>query len=155
MEEMPETAMQRAERPEEGPKRGRGKRTLLIVILSLLGLFLIMGICGGIYAWRFHRAWKGIVIENVDLSRVSDGVYEGEFRTFHDFARVRVTVQGHRIEAMEILENSPGGGTGKMEELAQRVVASQSPDVDIISGASASSKVFLKAVENALVQSEQ
>jgi uncharacterized protein with FMN-binding domain len=60
----------------------------------------------------------------------------------------------HGIEQIEILEQSPGGNQGEMEELARQVLDEQSVEVDVVSGSSASSKVFLKAVESALSQAQ-
>ena len=135
------------------PKRS-GKKILLIVVISVLGFLIIAGVATGIFAWRFNNGWRSIVIENVDLARIPHGVYEGEAKNFHDSAKVRVTVQDHRMAAIEILKNSPSGNNDEMEQLAERIIASQSPDVDVISGSSASSKVLLKAVDNALVDAQ-
>lgn len=151
MQPTPETGM---EAPQPAGKKRGGKRTLLIVAISLVGFLVVIGIVGGIYAWRFNSGWKKIVIENVDLSRIPDGAYEGEAKNFHDSSQVRVTVQDHRVTAIDILKTSPGGNRAKMEELARRIIASQTPNVDLITGASASSKVFQKAVDNALIQAQ-
>jgi len=158
MQPTPETGM---EAPQPAGKRRGGKRTLLIAVISLVGFLVIVGIATGIFAWRFNSDWKKIVIENVGLSRIPDGAYEGEAKNFHDSSQnfhdssqVRVTVQDHSITAIDILKTSPGGNRAKMEELARRIIASQTPNVDLITGASASSKVFQKAVDNALIQAQ-
>jgi uncharacterized protein with FMN-binding domain len=136
--------------PVPTKKRSRLFKVIVIIVIVLFALFAVVGVFIGIYAWRFNRAWKSIVIEKVDLSQIPDGAYEGSYKSFHDSATVKVTVRDHQIEQIEIVKQSPGGNLSEMEELARRVVDSQSPDVDVISGSSASSKVFLKAIENAL-----
>lgn len=133
-----------------GRKRGRRFKIFLVVVIVILAVFAVLGIFVGIYAWRFNRAWKSIVIGEVDLSRIPDGAYEGSHKSFHDSSTVRVTVRDHLITDIEILKQSPGGNRGEMEELARRVVDSQSLEVDAVSGSTASSMVLLKAVENAL-----
>jgi uncharacterized protein with FMN-binding domain len=60
-----------------------------------------------------------------------------------------VTVTDHRIVDVEVVK-SPNGRAGIGQELKTWIIKSQSPAVDVVSGATADSKAFLKAVENAL-----
>jgi len=90
-----------------------------------------------------------IEIKTVDLSRRGDGVYEGRYESFPVTARVRVTVQDHKIVKIDLLEHVNGKGKDA-ETLPQRVIESQSLKVDVVSGATYSSKVILKAIETAL-----
>ncbi len=126
----------------------RGK-TIVIIFSIILGITIVILIVGGIYSWRFISGSHKIVVGNVDLSKVADGTYEGSYSFFHDSAKVRVTVADHRITDIESLS---GGGAAKNDipTLIQRILAQQSPQVDLVTGASISQKVFLKAVENAL-----
>jgi uncharacterized protein with FMN-binding domain len=140
--------------PQGETPKAKKHHILLIVGLSILGLLIVVGAVLGIYAWRFNEGQKNIVIEEVNLSRVPNGTYEGEASNFHDSAKVNVTVQDHLITEIEILKVSPSGMQAKIEDLVQRIIALQTPNVDIVSGASASSKVFLKAVDNALVPAQ-
>jgi uncharacterized protein with FMN-binding domain len=138
--------------PTTGPPKRKKHRLLLIIGLSFFGLLIVLGAFVGIYAWRFNHGWKNIAIEDVNLSRVADGTYEGQASNSHDSAQVRVAVQDHRIIDIEIVRVSPSGARDKMEKLVPRIISMQTPNVDIVTGASASSKTFLKAVENALTQ---
>ncbi len=126
----------------------RGK--IIVTILSIImGIVVIVLIVGGIYAWRFVSGSHKIVVGSVDLSQVPDGTYEGSYSFFHDSSKVRVTVADHRITAIESL-TSGGAAKSDIPTLIERVVAQQSTQVDLVTGASVSQKVFLKAVENAL-----
>jgi uncharacterized protein with FMN-binding domain len=55
----------------------------------------------------------------------------------------------HKIEYIELVKHKNGRG-GPAEIIPIKVVEAQSLDVDIVSGATSSSKVILKAIENAL-----
>ncbi len=127
-------------------KRGKVIFTILGIIM---GIVLITLIVGGIYSWRFVSGSHKIMVGNVDLSKVPDGTYEGSYSFFHASSKVRVTVADHRITAIESL-SSNGAAENDVPTLIQRIISQQSLQVDLVTGASVSQKVFLKAVENAL-----
>lgn len=126
----------------------RGK-ILVTVLAIIMGIVLITLIIGGIYSWRFVSGSHKIMVGSVDLSKVPDGTYEGSYSFFHDSSKVRVTVQDHHITAIESL-TSGGAAKNDIPTLIERVIAQQSLQVDLVTGASVSQKVFLKAVESAL-----
>jgi uncharacterized protein with FMN-binding domain len=98
-------------------------------------------------------AIKSIEIASIDLSQVKDGSYEQSEDYGLDTAKVRVAVKGGRIEGVELLEHKHGPGekhSGK--PVIERVIEKQSLQVDVVSGATGSSKVVLKAIEGALKQ---
>ncbi len=84
-----------------------------------------------------------------DLSVVADGLYRGSARLLPVFARAEVTVAGGRITDFAILRHFNGQGK-PAEALAPRVVERQTIELDAVAGATISSKVILKAGENAL-----
>jgi uncharacterized protein with FMN-binding domain len=88
-------------------------------------------------------------INEVDLSKIEDGVYTGSFGAIPVKAEVQVTVSDHKITDIKILKHDNGQGSAA-EVLPDKVVEAQSLKVDLISGATYSSKVILKAIENAL-----
>ena len=65
------------------------------------------------------------------------------------YAKVEVTVQNKEIEKIRILEHKNERGQ-VAETIVDQIVSEQKIDVDAISGATNSSKVIKKAVENAL-----
>jgi uncharacterized protein with FMN-binding domain len=96
------------------------------------------------------RAYPGI--DSIDFHAVRDGQYEG----FYDYygmanARVRVTVSGGRMTAIRLLKHFhfPFLSGAKV---TRRIAEQQSPEVDVVSGATGSSLVVKKAVELALRQ---
>lgn len=94
---------------------------------------------------------KNLQINDVDLSSIPDGTYMGTYETFPIKAQVEVTVKDHKIEAIHILEHKTGKGQGA-EAIPSKVIEAQSLEVDVIAGASHSSKIILKAIENALTR---
>ncbi|MDR0718226.1 MAG: FMN-binding protein [Treponema sp.] len=84
--------------------------------------------------------------------RLRDGVYEGTGQGYRGKIRVRVLVREAGIEDVEILDNSEDEAVGgpALEELREIVLEYGSPDVDIVSGATVSSRGFLDALEDAL-----
>lgn len=89
-------------------------------------------------------------INNVDLLRVKDGTYIGEYKAFPVGAKVKVSIENHRIKSVELIEHDHGQGDGA-EVIPKHVVDSQRLDIDVVTGATYSSKVILKAIENALI----
>ena len=88
-------------------------------------------------------------IPDVNLSKIADGVYKGSHKVFPVEAEVRVTIENHKIIGIELVKHFNGQGTAA-EVIPDRVTEAQSLKVDIVSGATYSSKVILKAIENAL-----
>ena len=126
----------------------RNKAVLIVIsVLLVIGLF-----AGGLYL-KSIRDYKAkvaaLTFDEIDLTKVEDGVYEGQCDTGIVRATVRVTVRDHRLESIELLEHENGRGTPAEAILAQ-MVQEQTTAVDAVSGATCSSKVIRKAVENAI-----
>jgi len=122
-------------------------------ILIGLGIFvLIIIIFGVVFFFRARQMVKVIdnaVIEPVDLAQIEDGVYAGEFGDFLVNVKLEVTVQDHRITNIKITEqrSSPDH---EARETVDRIIEAQSPEVDVVTGATGSSKSIMIAVQKAL-----
>lgn len=90
-----------------------------------------------------------LTIEAVDVSGLPDGVYTGECDVGYIYAKVEVTVNDGEIESIDLLEHRNERGT-PAESVVDEIVENQSVKVDAVSGATNSSRVIMKAVENAL-----
>ncbi len=99
-----------------------------------------------------HKEVREMQINDVNLSRVDDGVYQGEFSYANFTYKVEVAVADRRITKIRILQNRESSYAKMAEGVADQVLASQSLQVDGISGATTTSKALLKAMENALSQ---
>lgn len=124
-----------------------------VIILSVLAAVLI--VCAiGVYSIvsslkQEVNQIETMTIEDVDLSKVPDGTYTGSCTTTLVSAKVSVTVKGHEITQIELLEHNNGKGSAA-ETIPDEVVRTGSLQVDAVSGATHSSKVILKAIQNAL-----
>jgi len=84
------------------------------------------------------------------------GIYEGTGRGYRGPVHVQVELSSAGIEDIVITDHSeePYPGGAAMEELLETVLESGTTDVDVISGASISSRAFLDAVDDALGQAQ-
>ena len=97
----------------------------------------------------YKRSVKETTFRNLDIINVPDGVYVGEYDVGFVYAKVEVTVQNGVITNIGILEHKNGRGS-RAEVVVDRIIEEQKIEVDAVSGATNSSTVIKKAVENAL-----
>jgi len=143
-------------------KTGKGKRKMWIVLV-IVGVIAV-GLLGGFLAdGPGRREIAELSFAEGNFDNLRDGTYVGEFKGSKSHmrdAKVEVTVSGGEVSGIRILKGAvdkdgkpvklSGGHT--IEDLFDRVVKSQSLQVDTISGATLTSKSHLKALENALRQ---
>lgn len=121
-----------------------------IIGISLLAVLVVVGVSIVITMKKMNTEANKVTVSGFDLTGINDGVYTGECGIDFLCVKVSVAVRNQRIEKIEILEHNGGLG-GKAEKLVDEVLKTQSLlDVDIVSGATISSKAILKAIENAL-----
>lgn len=120
------------------------------------GAALIIGICLILHSMigvaslnRYKQLIEEINIENVDITQVADGSYIGDYDAGYVYARVKVNVKNGLITSVELLEHRTERGK-PAEVITEKIVQNQQVKVDAIAGATNSSKVIMKAVENAL-----
>lgn len=122
---------------------------IVVSVLLVIGLF-----AGGIYLKSigdYKAKVNALPFDEIDLTKVEDGVYEGQCDTGVVRARVQVTVRDHQLESIELLKHENGRGT-PAEAILDQMVRTQTTAVDAVSGATCSSKVIRKAVENAITE---
>ena len=98
---------------------------------------------------KYKKIISGVEITTPDLAKIQDGTYTGDFDAILVSADVDVMVKDHKITEIRINKHDNGRGK-KAEAITDQVIAKQSLAVDTVSGATNSSKVILKAIENAL-----
>lgn len=83
-----------------------------------------------------------------------DGTYTGSGTGFGGTITVQVTVSNHQIAAINILDASSETAAyfANAQGVIGKILASQSPNVDAVSGATYSSNGIIQAVQNALSQ---
>ena len=125
------------------------KKIILFIIMLLLLVGLVLGIIYLKNVVDYKRAVKETTFEEINISNISDGIYIGEYDVNFIYAKVEVTVQNGEITNINILEHRHERGK-TAEAITNKIVDEQRIDVDAISGATNSSTVIKKAVENAL-----
>lgn len=129
-------------------KLSRKKGISLVIIV----LFLVSLISGAVYlknVMDYKQAVKETTFDEINISDISDGVYTGEYDVDFIYAKVEVTVGNGKITGINILEHRQDRGEAG-EAVINKIIGEQRIDVDTITGATNSSTVIKKAVENAL-----
>jgi uncharacterized protein with FMN-binding domain len=130
--------------------------------LIALAVVVVLSIAGGI-GWSFlareHREAGNLPLGAVDFSKLNDGLYHGVYEGGMYRWRVNecdVTVSNGKVVDIQLAGTKDPGAEGTdFNMLYDRVIDSQSLQVDTISGATLTSKAYLKAVENALIQAQR
>lgn len=125
------------------------KKYIIIGAISIVILCSIFAISYIRRVGNYKDKIKNIQINEVYLNDKKDGKYIGEFDADFIYAKVEVEIKNEKIVSINLLEHKNERG-GPAEVIPKKVVESQSLKVDAVSGATNSSKVILKAIENAL-----
>lgn len=127
------------------------KRIRILLILAALVI-----ITGCIIAFNYlkdvktyQETVKSMTFTEIDLSKIPDGIYEGECDVNYIYAKVKVTIKDSKIHQIQLIEHKNQRGTSAVG-IIDAILEEQKIDVNTISGATNSSKVIKKAVENAL-----
>ena len=126
------------------------KRGVIITIACVL-LVIILAVAGGlIWMTQGLSTYSKMTISNVDFSRLPDGTYQGTFNGGRFSNTVEVTVTDHKVTAIKVVKDVTFKNPARRRQIIDSVIKAQSLKVDTITGATATSKAYLKAIENAL-----
>jgi uncharacterized protein with FMN-binding domain len=125
-----------------------GKRLLRGLVIVGAVIVLLVAIAWALYTPALNRAADAIVLQSPIISYRYPGTYEGSATCLHVVARVRVTVSSTGVSSVELLKRP----FGNMDLLVDRIVKAGGVPVDVITGATVSSKVVMKAVDDALMK---
>ena len=127
------------------------KNTKIILSVFIVALVLIFITVKSIIS-KIESNLKGLLnveIKEINLTQIEDGKYIGRYEVFPVAVEVEVAILDHKISKIKIIEHENGQG-GPAEVIIDNVIEKQSLEVDVIAGATYSSKVILKAIEDAL-----
>ncbi len=96
------------------------------------------------------RTYRQLEITHVEPAFIADGVYRGAASDGSFSYEVEVTVKGKTIVKVAAITNRTSPYARYAEGVFTRIINNQSPAVDGITRATKTSKMLLKAVENAL-----
>ncbi|MCL6460154.1 MAG: FMN-binding protein [Gorillibacterium sp.] len=120
-----------------------------IVVVGLGGAFL--------FTAGERREAKNLPIKAVNFKQLDNGTYIGKYEGgMYKWRanKVQVTVSASKVTDIKLLEPAKKELIGPANELFGRVIQSQSLQVDTISGATLTSKSYLKAIEIALDEAQ-
>jgi len=132
-----------------------------IIALIVLGVLGGLGAAGGI-GWsrlmKEHQEARSLPLNAVDFGRLNDGTYHGAYEGGMYKWRANecdVTVANGKVTGIKLAATKdPAAKNTQHDTLYDRVIQAQSLQVDTISSATLTSKAYLQAVENALLQAQ-
>ncbi|RIE06563.1 FMN-binding protein [Candidatus Cryosericum terrychapinii] len=126
-------------------RHSRLLRTLLVLVAVVVACSIVSQV---VYGPWLRRTADTLVLQSPMISYRYPGVYEGSARVGHVAATVRVTMGSQGITSVEFLQRP----LGNMDLLIAEVVRTGWVLVDVVTGATISQKVTLKAIDDALMQ---
>lgn len=117
--------------------------TVLIILVLLIGSAVF-------YITRGLKSGSKLVIGDVDLASLNNGTYDGKYSAGRWSNEVKVAVKNHKITGIDIVRDVTFPNRDIAKKLFNKVIENQTPNVDAVSGATVTSKAYLKSIENAL-----
>lgn len=125
-------------------------KKFLKIVLSIIVIFVLIIAAVGFYLTQGLRVGSKLAIESIDTSTLNDGVYSGKYEGGRWSNELKVTVRSHKIMKIEVVRDVKIPKPEVTQEIVNNVIEAQETDVDVVSGATVTSKAYLKAIENAL-----
>lgn len=131
------------------------KIAIRMVMLGVIAAGAVTG-CAGFL--KEHQEAENVVINDIDFSILSEGDYTGHYDGGMYGWReneVLITVAPGRVEKIKLVRSKEfEQDDSDYARLAQRVIEAQKLQVDVLSGATLTSKAHLKAMELALTKAK-
>ena len=129
-----------------------------IIALVVMAALAAAGGAGWSRLMKEHREARSLPLNAVDFGKLNDGTYHGAYEGGMYKWRAnecQVTVSSGKVTDIQLVASKdPAAKNTQHEMLYERVIQAQSLQVDTISSATLTSKAYLKAVENALLQAQ-
>lgn len=124
----------------------------MVIKIILVVVFVLVLIIGGtaFYMIRGLNSGKNIIINPIDISHLKDGVYKGKYNGGRWSNEVNVTIKDKKVTKIAVAKSVVFEKSEISRELINKVIKKQDTDVDVISGATVTSKAYLKSIEDAL-----
>ncbi|MDZ5017025.1 FMN-binding protein, partial [Clostridium perfringens] len=121
-------------------------KTFFKILMSLILLFLLIFVGGIFYLSRGLNEVISISLNGIDISKLDDGKYTGEYDHGRWTNKLDITVKNNKITEILIKDDVTFSKLGVSEELFNKVIETQSTKIDAISGATVTSKAYLKSI---------
>ena len=131
-----------------GPRKTKKKTNRKIVLSA--GLIFGIALIGSIVSQYLQlQHFRNLKINVINLDTIPDGNYHGKVDYAFEY-EVAVKVENHRISDIQFLKNRDSYYAKLAEGIKYKIIREQKIDIDAVTGATTTSKIFLKAVEKAL-----
>ena len=138
-------------------QRSKKRKPIGWIIFFILFIFLTgSGFIGWGSISKEHTEAINLPLDGVDFKNLQDGTYVGEYEGgVYKWRsnKVEVTVSNGKVENIRLLYHKENQTREFTKALYDKVITSQSLDIDTVSGATLTSKAYLKSVEIALIKS--
>ncbi|MCX7921895.1 MAG: FMN-binding protein [Clostridia bacterium] len=125
-------------------------KLLIKIVLSIIIVFIFAAAGGLFFLTRGLDSGSKLEVTAVNLSEIRDGVYTGQYDAGRWTNEVSVIIKDHKITKINIVKDITFPKPEWTKEILNKVIEKQSTNIDVVSGATVSSKAYLKAIENAL-----
>ena len=124
------------------------KKKTKVLIIILVFVLVIFG--GGALFIGLGLNMKTAVIKNIDFSKLPDGTYTGKLTGSRFANTAEVTVSSGKVTDIKLVKDMVVVIPNTSSTIFKEVIDNQSLDVDCVTGATVSSKAYLKSLEDAL-----
>jgi Uncharacterized protein conserved in bacteria len=127
-------------------------KKVITIILVVVGV-IVLAIGGGImYITSGLESGANLAINSVNVAQLEDGSYTGNYDGGRWSNEVAVTISDHKISQIDVIKPVKFEKAEVTDALISSVIEKQDTTVDTVSGATVTSKAYLKSIENALSQ---
>lgn len=129
------------------------KKFIKVLGMIVGSVAVIIAVLFGVMFFKMNSITKTAMAKQInaeiDMNQVKDGSYLGSSDGGMVKVEVEVTVENHKITKIDLLKHENGKGQ-PAEAMLDEMIKANTDDVDVVSGATGSSKTIRNAVNKAL-----
>ncbi len=123
----------------------------VLIVLGVVVVVLVLAVGGfALFLNNGKAATETLAIGPINPAQLADGTYNGQYSGGRFTNRLEVTVQDGKITAIDVMQPVVIEKEEVRSRIIQSVIDSQSTDVDTQTGATITTKAYLKSIEDAL-----
>jgi len=124
----------------------------MIIVGCIVGVFVVIIGSGLLYITSGLKTGENLGINAVDLTQIQDGTYPGSYEGGRWTNAVAVTVSDKKITQINVVKTVNFDNPEVTDTIFKAVIEKQNTTADTVSGATVTSKAYLKSIENALIK---
>lgn len=124
------------------------KKAVKILISIIVVIVIIIG-SGIFYLTHGMKAVAEEKIGGVELTSISDGAYTGKYDAGRFSNQLQVVVKDKKITQIKIIKDVTFAKPEVSNALFELIINKQNTAVDTVTGATVTSKAYLKSIQNA------